>query len=345
MEGGRLHYIDVAKGLLMLMVVYGHIDGTATGMGFVNSSIEDIHRSVNVFVSFYMPCFFVITGFCGNFEKTFKKFAISSLKSILLPAIFFTFMLSGFWNITSSDEIVSFIKRIFLCGGGYWFLSALFIARFIYWVINKCPSKLIFFICITSFVLGFVLSSLPHEYEYWWFVHALCLLPYLGFGQYLKKHAEIVTSKKYDAYYIVFFFISFAVTVLLSKIGILQKDCFFDVPGVTLGFINLNMSMFIPLVFLSVFGSLLLLSISRRISSSSFLEFLGKNSLIVYCVQGVALSKSMEYIFRLGGAKFDVDYLVTFCLLLLSFIVAVIICYCFSWVMNQKYLRIAIGKF
>lgn len=60
----RLHYIDVAKGLLILMVAYGHIYGNTSGID--NVGVDYIHQSVNLFVSFYMPCFFVITGYLGS---------------------------------------------------------------------------------------------------------------------------------------------------------------------------------------------------------------------------------------------------------------------------------------
>lgn len=345
MGNSRLHYIDVAKGLLILMVVYGHIDGTATELGFVNSSIDDIHRGVNVFVAFYMPCFFVITGFCSDFGKPFKTFFLSSIKTILLPAFLFSFVFSEAWNLTDLTFLKNFIYKWILFGGEYWFLSALFIARILYWILNRISSLYIVTICFVSFVLGFIMSSMSHNYEIWWYVHALCMLPYLGLGQLLKSLSCKYDIYYYSTYFVISYIALFIGIVAMSRNSFLQKDCFFDVPGVTQGFINLNYTMFLPLLLLSVTGSLALLYISKFISSNKTLEFLGKNSLVIYCVQGISLKYSMSYISKLGGAKFDMDYMISIILLLLSFIVAVLICSIIAWVMNLRYMRFAIGKF
>lgn len=344
MKEQRLHYIDIAKGFLILMVVYGHIDGTATQMGFVNSSIDDIHKGANWFVSFYMPCFFVITGYCSNFTKSFKVFIVASLKSIVLPAFVFSFLLSGAWIIIHPGFLLNFVITFILYGGNYWFLSALFVSRLLYWFIYRLPISANAAICVVSFIIGFYYSSLPHKYELWWFVHALCLLPYLGLGQLFKQISGNILFK-YTKYYIALYVFLFFITVGLSKMGLLQKDCFFDVPGVTQGFINLNLTMFIPLFILSVSGSLAILGFSEYISSNHILEFLGKNSLVIYCVQGLALKFSIAFISQMGGADFDNNYFLTLTLLLFSFIIAVIACSIISWIMNLNYLRYAIGKF
>lgn len=82
----RLTYIDVAKGLLMVLVVFHHVDGNATKYGIINSAVDDIHAFSNIFVSFFMPCFFIITGYCSNFTKPFVRFLLGSIKGIMLPA-------------------------------------------------------------------------------------------------------------------------------------------------------------------------------------------------------------------------------------------------------------------
>ncbi len=84
MEKERFHYIDVSKGLLMILVVYAHL----CGFGAVkdNTVIIGIRYSVNTFLSFYMPCFFVITGICSNFRKPFKSFIVGNIKSLILPS-------------------------------------------------------------------------------------------------------------------------------------------------------------------------------------------------------------------------------------------------------------------
>lgn len=345
----RLHYMDIAKGILILLVVWGHIDGTATALGCDNKAIDDIHRTVNIYVSFYMPCFFVITGFCSNFNKPLNKFLVMSLKSILLPAFIFSFIFSGAWNFFNLSNAFTFLRNYILFGGSYWFLSALFISRILYWFINRCPATLVAILCIVSFIVGYQQCRIPHKYEYWWYVHALCMMPYLGLGQFLRHYNQHLINVKIFPYSLLIYVSTLLLTVILTREGLLQKDCFFDVPGVTLGFINLNRNMFFPLLILSISGSTTLLGLCRHINSNIWLEFIGKNSLVIYCVQGIALSKSMASMALisklLGGAEFGNDYWLTIISLMLSFFASVLICIVISWIMNRKYLRCLLGKF
>ena len=341
----RLHYMDIAKGILILLVVWGHIDGTAFALGYDNKVIDDIHRTINIYVAFYMPCFFVITGFCSDFNKSLDKFIISSLKSILLPAFIFSFIFSGAWDLFKLSNASNFLRNFVLFGGNYWFLSALFISRILYWFINRCSATLVTILCIVSFIVGYYLSRIPYEYEYWWYVHVLCMLPYLGLGQYLRHYNLRFDYKKIFPYSLLVYVSSLITTVFLTREGLLQKDCFFDVPGVTLGFINLNSNMFFPLLILSITGSLSLIGLCCHINTNIWLEYIGKNSLIIYCVHGIILNKSMALISKWGGADFGHDYLLTLSLLILSFITSVIICIAISWIMNRKYLRYLLGKF
>ena len=166
MSKERLHYIDIAKGVLILMVVYGHVYG-------VNQSINHpllyyIHLSANSFVAYYMPCFFVITGFCSNFKKPFKEFLSNSVKTIVLPAFSFSllfFILARQFDLLSIRE---FIKLELFYGGEFWFLSSLFLARLMYWSISRLFSdRSLALLCIIFFVIGYSLNSFPHKYECW----------------------------------------------------------------------------------------------------------------------------------------------------------------------------------
>ena len=152
------------------------------------TTVEWVHQSCNFFIPFYMPCFFVITGFCSSFKKHFATFLWQSFKTIILPGITLSLMLMVMdLNMRS---IAALLKDVIIYGGRYWFLSSLFLARVIYWLISNILKKasILTIACVLSFVLGLVISNIYDGREYWWFVHALLLMPYLGFGQLLKKY-------------------------------------------------------------------------------------------------------------------------------------------------------------
>lgn len=339
MASERLNYIDVAKGLLILCVVFGHIYGHSKSID--NITVDYFHRISNLYISFYMPCFFLITGYCSNFNKKLNTLFTSSFKTIAFPGIIFSIF---FFLLERKYDVASFchlIKGISFYGGSYWFLSALFVARILYGLIYKWVGGCrMYYVCILSFVLGFILSTLPHKYEFWWFYHAVILMPYLGLGQYLKKKEYC-----FDDLGIIcpIYILLYMTTIVLAHYGILKIDYFYHCPGITQMFINVNLSMLLSLIVLSIFGSVLTITISKLIYKNTLLEFFGKNSLIIYCVHGFVLNK----LFSLIGAVITSETAIITAIILFvaGFIFTMLIVSGIVYIINQKYLRILIGKF
>ena len=349
MQEKRLQWIDVAKGLLLLMVVFGHIRGHAYSMGYNNTSIEIIDFFSNVFIPFYMPCFFVITGFCSSFNKPFKKFAVSSFKSIMIPAFFFSFVFSVSYHVYDYKILLSFAKNILLFGGNYWFLPALFLSRLLYWLISKYSKtgKQIAVFCAISFILGFAFKGILPEKELWWFAHVLLMLPFLGIGQWLKHIFGEIELSRFFLYSIIAYSLILIVVFVLVKTGVVYADSYLFVPGITQKLFNINVPMFIPLVLLSVIGSFALLGLSYKINHNKILEFLGKNSLVIYCAQGYVLNNTLSYLKKLSNV-IGINYqslIPSILLILLSFVITVLICSAISWIMNMKHVRVFLGKF
>lgn len=330
----RLHFIDVAKGILILLVVYGHLYAWTTKLN--PDAADYVLQSINLFVSFYMPAFFVITGFCSNFKKPFAEFIFSSFKTILLPGISFAFL----------DAIISFdvnIRRMYiigkdflLFGGRYWFLSALFVGRIIYWFLyNNLSRKKTTICCISLFVIGFAIEPHYKYYEIWWFIHAMMLTPYLCMGQYLRLQKRI-----HFVFAAVIYVVTLMATTVLSAVGILQVDYYYMVPAIVQWNVNLNYTMIIPLIVLSVSGSIMIIGIAKRIRTNKILEFLGQNSLAIYCMHGLFLR---EFSLIMDGNSLSVIqyYMFVMAIFLFTTIFSCIIAYIF----NRRYLKFLIGKF
>ena len=75
MQKERLSYIDVAKGVLILFLLMGHALLFIRNEG-VNDSFINGFQNIRIFLwtPYYMPAFFVITGFCSHFNKPFLPF-------------------------------------------------------------------------------------------------------------------------------------------------------------------------------------------------------------------------------------------------------------------------------
>ncbi len=330
----RLHYVDVTKGLLILMVVYGHIYGQAIGVK--NVAVDYIHQSCNLFVSFYMPCFFVITGFCSNFNRPFHNLLISSFKTIVLPGITLSTLIMMAQRNLTFNAFTGLGKDILFFGGRYWFLSALFVAKMLYWMCIRYHQNMRYVLCVLSFSIGYVLSIYYHGREYWWFVHALLLMPFLEIG-YVMKSFKIPSIRVLS----VVFGILLVLTIVFSHFGLLRIDYYYHVPGITQKLLNNNFTMLVPLVLLSVVGSLWLIGVSKVINSNKALEYLGRNSLIIYCIHGAILSKSISLIIfgkNLSIIGFSIRMIIVY---LLTICASCLIAY----ILNQKYLKTIIGKF
>ena len=68
----RFQYIDIMKGILILLVVYGHTVWQAHEVGIHNQTIEMLGETGFLYEPFYMAAFFAITGYCSNFKKSYK---------------------------------------------------------------------------------------------------------------------------------------------------------------------------------------------------------------------------------------------------------------------------------
>ena len=149
MQKTRLNYIDVAKGILILMVVYGHVYWVLSKILLIkNVALEDYGNIQNIWIAFYMPAFFMLTGYVSSFKKPFLPFLRKQLKTLILPAISL-FVLSQiltflFYDRNFSLGIIGAIK-----GQGFWFLYALFVAKILYYFIDKITHMLGIFVVLT----------------------------------------------------------------------------------------------------------------------------------------------------------------------------------------------------
>lgn len=83
----RCHFIDVAKGILILLVVLHHQPMIDKENGIENTFLLCLGNASSYYNAFFMPAFFVITGYCTNFySKSISHFFVHQVLSIMLPA-------------------------------------------------------------------------------------------------------------------------------------------------------------------------------------------------------------------------------------------------------------------
>ena len=207
MADKRLHWVDVAKGILILLVVLGHFSGISKALGVNHAGVKDIGGLNFLFTSYYMAAFFVLTGYTTNFNKKFLPFFIGSFKSLIIPAFVFAILYSVLLSLLFKDW--SYIKDltglVFWYSGFkfYWFLNALFLSRICYWFLyHYVPSdfvKGILLFCLM--LLGLYLSSLykdapdsPISHNPFFIHHFMRMALFLWIGQMYRKYETSIRA-------------------------------------------------------------------------------------------------------------------------------------------------------
>ena len=167
----RYEYIDIAKGIGILLVVWAHI--LLTGAS---------HR---VIYAFHMPLFFLISGmlFRRDKYKSFFDFLQRRAKRLLVPFVIYSIVTWTIWAVfrfIKHDNVVSYwdplLQTVIAKGSGaymvhnsaLWFIPCLFATEIMYFAFSKWKdiAKLAISVgCVaTSFILGYFFS------DSWWFL-------------------------------------------------------------------------------------------------------------------------------------------------------------------------------
>ena len=291
----RIEWIDIAKGIGIILVVLGHISFT--------------NEQLNVWMySFHMPLFFMISGYLCKKKKTLFKDIVHKAYTILIPYLticIILLILKAIYIYVLREKIldISIIKNYFigvLVQNGLsekfstplWFFGCIFLCNvllliFIY-ITNNKKNRIILlsFLCM---IIGIIITKYVYEsYIYWKFDIALLMMPFLAIGYYIKEN-DIITKfsklTKQDKFYILIF---------LLIIGLLGTFFNYFMTGIRVDYFHRRLnnvfftyeSGFANCIFIILFSYLL--SNSKRLKFSN-LKDIGKNSAIFYGLSDVGI--------------------------------------------------------
>lgn len=167
----RYDYLDIAKGIGILLVVWAHI--LLTGPS---------HR---VIYAFHMPLFFLISGMLFKRDKFngFGDFLKRRAKRLLLPFAIYsvvTWILWATFRLVRHDSVVSYWDPLFQTviakGSGafmvhnsaLWFVPCLFATEIMYFAISEFNSVVKSAISVSCAALSFVLGH--YFADDWWYL-------------------------------------------------------------------------------------------------------------------------------------------------------------------------------
>ena len=125
MNNKRIEYIDIAKGLLILLVVIGHVQQN-----------EPFTLLKQFIYTFHMPAFFIISGILFDKSRTANKkffpYVKKKIYTLIIPYFFFE-ILSGIVFYMAYSGNYSNIKGIIACIGS---LSIINLPSFLFLLIT-----------------------------------------------------------------------------------------------------------------------------------------------------------------------------------------------------------------
>lgn len=130
----RINWIDATKGLLILLMVLGHVNNIAGTHGIEKSYLVKIMSLSSLYTCFFMQAFIILTGYTSSFDKNIVTFCSSLFKTILIPWLSFS-ILSQLCRDGYFVEIDG--QKFFFLIEDFWFLHVLFFGKFIYYFIYR----------------------------------------------------------------------------------------------------------------------------------------------------------------------------------------------------------------
>lgn len=207
----RYDYLDIAKGLGIIAVVWAHI-----------LLVGWTHRLI---YAFHMPLFFFLSGMLFDRRKysSFGGFIIKRGKRLLVPYVIYSVVTWAIWALfryLRHDQVASYIAPLlqtFVAQGSgeflvhnsaLWFIPCLFAVEVMYFFISKLPewanATACFVLCATSFIFGHIWNG------GWWFLlpfnfdAAMVALPFYCVGNLISRHfsherlVSLVSSRKHE---------------------------------------------------------------------------------------------------------------------------------------------------
>jgi fucose 4-O-acetylase-like acetyltransferase len=343
----RIKYLDAAKGLLMLCLIEGHMIIFARELGLENQLTPYIQNSVPFYRCFFMQTFFLITGFCTNWEINFREFISKNFKTLIFPALvvlpLFIFNRTLIINGVS-ESLGAYVFRYFI-DGMPWFLSALFLAKLFYYIINRKAQTSVakLSLAFVAFIIGLVIceseSSSFQIRNIWNFKQALIMLPFLAIGRELKflnsqdvkfLGKGLLSYRNLALFSLPYFGIILLWQLLGLRLGFPAVDYFVEIHYRTAPF---------HIIF-ALSGSALILLISHMLENSKFLNLFGRQSLFVYITHITVVMIVMKITEFIIGNVFD-----SYLFYIIVFIVSIALLSIGCKLIQNKYLSWLVGKF
>lgn len=305
MEKERLSWIDVAKGIGIILVIYGH---ALNGQSFRY-----------VIYSFHMPLFFLLSGLVFRHidHEKFSSFVKKDFTNIILPYLFFASATMIVWLLTMDPKDrtqYEILKQLFGIvygngNGGFltfnvalWFLPCLFITKIIFWWITTFEKKVIILSALfIASIVGFVGSIYyPKLYLPFGLEIAATAVVFFGAGYLLLGHAKSMLRFIKD-YSIPIFTLGSIIMISIATIS-------FRAYGFQVDLRTNQMYNYAYFYIAAISGILATLALCRKIDTNRVLEYLGKRSMMLFVWHTMLFATFGDILLLFVSKKFITTY-------------------------------------
>lgn len=271
----RIEYVDLSKGICILLIALTHTYGDSGGQFLEFLSI------------FKIPVFFMLSGFFFRTYDSFYTFIRKKTNQLLIPILFAFFFFSILWSIISFykfDDSISvrdffFVSNTWKLNFGLspstWFLLCLLLMDLLYYLIFRfCKANYLVILIVSTIIgiFGFYLNikdvSLPL-----WFDTAFTSLPYFFIGNYLWNKTDFMMKESSYQHYLVFI-ASFLILLYIAFTMDKYADTFYAINR----YENVNI---VRLYVGGTFGSFFIILMSKFLVSLPIVSYIGRYSIVV----------------------------------------------------------------
>lgn len=273
---GRIEWIDYAKGLAIIFVVYGHVlIGIYNSKFNINSTLYIY--TIKFIYSFHMPVFFFLSGIFAikSCSVKFPIFLIKKCKTIVYPYLVWSLiqgciyaLMSPFTNfkfdIGDLPTTIAFNPLM-----QFWFLYVLFFLQIFFFAINRFCGKYSYYILSATALIIYLLSG----YVKINIVSKICqFFVFYVLGAILGREFNFQNYLNLNKFKILFF----SILLLILELILVDLNGRIDYIGNPL-----------KSLFLACMGITLIISLSIYISKKptmEFISYIGKRSLPIYLI-------------------------------------------------------------
>lgn len=306
----RIHYFDIAKGIVILATMFMHTGGLGTN--YVNPLFYTMNIATCIVIyPYFMPMYFLIRGYYYRKELTFGEEARIAATRLLLPMV-----LLYFWI----DQ---------------WFCWAMFFALLIHHQLRRIKNQ--WARSAIYLVIPFVGSYLAHHgYNWHWIGFALMTTPFLHIGEKCRW----LLDKKAST-------LACGIIYLLGGLSYLYifgaEQNVSNTPYISE--VTYPSLRWIPFyIIMGVSGSVLIVALARWIGRNKYLEYVGRNSLIYFLFHFTAIHLCNLCLWDyLQGLQTPDTYVISAVIYLFIFAIAVVSSTAVSIFIN-RYCPWVVGK-